>query len=204
MFEQNTNNEEKKFDKNKFLKDFLGMVLYVAAVLFFCFIIITYVGQRTQVSGSSMESTLSNGDNLIIDKISYKFHDPERFDIIVFPFYEYGDKNAESANGAEDTFYIKRIIGLPGETVWINEMGDIYINGVCLKENYGLENINYAGVASNPIILGPDEYFVMGDNRNNSTDSRFAVVGNIKREDIVGKAWMRIYPFDKFGIIKHQ
>ena len=95
MLEQNTNNEEKKFDKNKFLKDFLGMVLYVAAVLVFCFIIITYVGQRTQVSGSSMESTLSNGDNLIIDKISYKFHDPERFDIIVFPFYEYGDKNAE-------------------------------------------------------------------------------------------------------------
>ena len=170
MLEQNTNNEEKKFDKNKFLKDFLGMVLYVAAVLLFCFIIITYVGQRTQVSGSSMESTLSNGDNLIIDKISYKFHDPERFDIIVFPFYEYGDKNAESNTGAEDTFYIKRIIGLPGETVWINEMGDIYINGVCLKENYGLENINYAGVASNPIILGPDEYFVMGDNRNNSTD----------------------------------
>ena len=109
-----------------------------------------------------MESTLSNGDNLIIDKISYRFHDPERFDIIVFPFYEYGDKNAESANGSEDTFYIKRIIGLPGETVWINEMGDIYINGVCLKENYGLENINYAGVASNPIILGPDEYFCYG------------------------------------------
>ena len=82
------------------------------------------MGQRTQVSGSSMETTLSDGDNLIIDKLSYKLHDPERFDIIVFP-YQY----------EENTFYIKRIIGLPGETVWINDMGDIYINGVLLKEN---------------------------------------------------------------------
>ena len=140
-----------------------------------------------------MEPTLSNGDNLIVDKISYRFRNPERFDIIIFPYkYE------------KDTFFIKRIIGMPGETVWINNSGEIYINGVLLSENYGLETIKYAGLASTPITLGKDEYFVMGDNRNDSTDSRFDVVGPIKRKEIVGRAWVRIYPFNKFGVVKHQ
>lgn len=200
MSENYENNNSEELDEEieltptqKKIKELLGMVFYVAAVFLICFLIITYVGQRTQVSGSSMEATLSDGDNLIIDKLSYKLHDPERFDIIVFP-YQY----------EENTFYIKRIIGLPGETVWINDMGDIYINGVLLKENYGMETINYPGAASEPIILGADEYFVLGDNRNNSTDSRMDSVGEIKRENIVGKAWVRIYPFDEITFIKHQ
>lgn len=142
-----------------------------------------------------MEPTLDSGDNLIVDKISYRFRDPERFDIIVFPWkYE------------ESTYYIKRIIGLPGETVQIDENGTIYINGEVLQESYGREVIKaeYVGLAAEPITLGEDEYFVMGDNRNNSTDSRSAMVGNIKREDIIGRAWVRIWPFSKFGILKHQ
>jgi signal peptidase I len=180
-------------ESNYTLKDILGLILYVAVVLLICFFIITYVGQRTRVSGHSMEPTLSDGDNLIVDKISYRFHDPERFDIIIFP-YQY----------EEDTYYIKRIIGLPGETVWINTNGDIYIDGVLLEESYGLERMSYAGLAASPITLGEDEYFVLGDNRNNSTDSRFDVVGPIKRDDIIGKAWVRIYPFDKMTVIKHK
>ena len=142
-----------------------------------------------------MEPTLDSGDNLIVDKISYRFRAPERFDIIVFPWkYE------------ESTYYIKRIIGLPGETVQIDENGTIYINGEVLQESYGREVIKaeYVGLAAEPITLGEDEYFVMGDNRNNSTDSRSAMVGNIKREDIIGRAWVRIWPFSKFGILKHQ
>ncbi len=174
-------------------REILGMILYVAAVFAVCFLIITYVGQRTKVEGSSMEPTLSDGDNLIVDKISYRFHSPERFDIVIFP-YKYEN----------DTFFIKRIIGMPGETVWINNSGEIYINGVLLSENYGLETIEYAGLASTPITLGKDEYFVMGDNRNDSTDSRFDVVGPIKRSEIVGRAWVRIYPFNKMGVVKHQ
>ncbi len=137
-----------------------------------------------------MWDTLADGDNLIVDKISYDFHDPERFDVIVFP-YQY----------EENTYYIKRIIGLPGETVYIDEFGNIYINGGLLEENYGTETIFNAGLAGSEIVLGDDEYFVLGDNRNNSTDSRFEDVGNIKGEDIVGKAWLRIYPFSNFGLV---
>ena len=142
-----------------------------------------------------MENTLHNGDNLIVDKLSYRFRDPERFDIIVFPFqYQ------------TNTYYIKRIIGLPGETVQIMEDGSIYINGEKMEESYGREVIQpeTIGRAAEPIVLGEDEYFVMGDNRNNSSDSRKDIVGNIKREDIIGKAWLRIWPLSDFGVLKHQ
>ncbi len=185
--------EKEEWTKETIIHELLSMILYLIVVFGVCFFILNFVGQRTRVIGSSMESTLSDGDNLIVDKITYRFHDPERFDIIIFPFqYE------------EDTNYIKRIIGMPGETVWINNSGEIYIDGVLLSENYGLETIAYAGLASTPITLADDEYFVLGDNRNNSTDSRFDVVGPIHREDIIGRAWVRIYPLDKMCVIKHQ
>ena len=153
----------------------------------------TYIGQRTSVSGSSMEPTLSDGDNLIVDKISYRFNDPERYDIIVFPFqYE------------EDTYYIKRIIGLPGETVQIID-GYTYINGELLESDiYGAEIMEYAGIAEVPITLGEDEYFVLGDNRNHSADSREASVGVLTRDMLMGRAWVRIYPFDQIGVIRHE
>ena len=173
----------------------ISTLLYLLGVLCLTWLVITFVGQRTEVDGSSMEPTLTNGDNLIVDKLSYRFRDPQRFDIIVFPYKH-----------KEKTYYIKRIIGLPGETVQIDEKGDIYINGEILSESYGREIIKSEniGLAAEPIVLGEDEYFVMGDNRNNSTDSRYPQVGNIKREDIIGRAWVRIWPFSSFGILKHQ
>ena len=177
----------------KTLKEILSTSIYLLIVLVLTFLVVTYVGQRTKVSGSSMEPTLSDGDNLIVDKISYRFNDPERFDIIVFPF-----------RYAERTYYIKRIIGLPGETVYIDEEGHIYIDGEILKEYYGKEIIADPGRAYEPITLGEDEYFVMGDNRNNSSDSRDPVVGNIHRDEFIGKAWMRIWPLEKMGMIKHR
>lgn len=180
---------------SKVLKEVISTLIYIGGVLCLTYVIITFVGQRTEVSGESMEPTLENADNLIVDKISYRFRDPERFDIIVFPFHY-----------REDTFYIKRIIGMPGETVQIGEDGTIYINGEVLKESYGKEVIQpeYIGIAAEPIVLGEDEYFVLGDNRNNSSDSRTAAVGNIHRKDIIGRAWLRIWPLSKFGILKHQ
>ncbi len=185
--------KKQKIGKNEIIRECISMVVYVAVLILLIFLVITYVGQRTKVSGASMEPGLSDGDNLIVDKITYRFHDPERFDIIVFPFeYE------------ENTYYIKRIIGLPGETVRIDEIGDIYINGEMLDESYGREVIQNAGVAKEEITLGQDEYFVLGDNRNYSKDSRAEDVGVIHRERIIGKAWFRIYPIDKLGIIQHK
>lgn len=181
--------------KKKVMKELLNTGLYLLFVLLVTWLLITFVIQRTEVDGSSMEPTLCNGDDLFMDKISYRFHDPERFDIIVFPFqYQ------------ENVYYIKRIIGLPGETVQIDESGNIYIDGEILRESYGKEIIKpeYVGRAAEPIELGVDEYFVMGDNRNNSSDSRTEAVGNIHRKDIVGRAWVRIWPLDSFGVLKHQ
>ena len=177
------------------MRELLNTAIYLLCVLGAVWLVITFVGQRTEVEGASMENTLHNGDNLIVDKLSYRFHDPERFDIIVFPF-----------QFQDNTYYIKRIIGVPGETVQIMDDGSIYINGEKLEENYGMEVIKpeTIGRAAEPIELGDDEYFVMGDNRNNSSDSRTDMVGNIKRENIIGKAWLRIWPVSDFGILQHQ
>lgn len=177
----------------KILKEILSTSLYLLVVLVVTWLVIHFVGQRTQVQGESMEPTLHDGDNLIVDKITYRFNDPKRFDIIVFPF-----------RYKENTYYIKRIIGLPGETVQITNDGKIYINQEELKEGYGKEVILDPGNAYTPITLGEDEYFVLGDNRNNSSDSRSSSVGIIHRDDIIGRAWVRIWPFSKFGVLKHQ
>ena len=177
----------------KVLKEILSTSLYLLIVLCLTYIVIHFVGQRTHVIGGSMETTLSENDNLIVDKLTYRFREPKRFDIVVFPFqYE------------KDTYYIKRIIGLTGETIFIDEEGNIFIDDELLTESYGKEIIKDAGRAYEPVTLGEDEYFVMGDNRNNSQDSRDPTVGNISRSDIIGRAWIRIWPLNKFGILKHQ
>ncbi|MCR5309895.1 MAG: signal peptidase I [Lachnospiraceae bacterium] len=178
---------------NSKAKEVLSTSIFILCVLIFSFLIVKFVGQRTEVIGPSMNPTLVDGDNLILDKISYRFHDPERYDIVVFPF-----RNGESKN------YIKRIIGLPGEKVRISEEGEIYINGEVLHESYGLEVIKNPGTVIEEMTLGEGEYFVLGDNRNNSEDSRFAVVGAVKREEIIGRAWLRVWPLNSFGFVKHR
>lgn len=168
-------------------KSIIGWIFYFAAIIAISFFIVTFVGQRTVVDGDSMNDTLHNKDNLLVDKLSYRFHDIERFDIVVF---RYNEKK----------FYIKRVIGLPGETVQI--VGDdIYINGEILDESYGKEEMLSSGRASEPILLGEDEYFVLGDNRNNSSDSRDPSVGDVSRSRIVGKAFFRMTPLSDFGLL---
>ena len=173
-------------------REIISTAVYLLAVVAVTFLFVQFVGQRTHVNGDSMNVTLEDGDNLIVDKLSYRFSEPERYDIIVFP-YQYQEK----------TYYIKRIIGMPGETVQIID-GMVYIDGEMLDESYGKEVMQYSGVAGDPIELGDDEYFVLGDNRNNSSDSRDPSVGNIKEDQIIGKAFIRIWPLNKFGILKHQ
>lgn len=168
------------------VREVLGTVIYLFVAVAIAFLIISLVAQRTIVSGSSMNNTLQSGDNVIVDKLTYRFSNPKRFDVVVFP-----------EPGHPDTEFIKRIIGLPGETIQITPDGTIWIDGKKLKEHYGKETIQDAGIASVPFTLGPNEYFVMGDNRNNSYDSRYEDVGPIQRGALVGRAVCRVYPFNK-------
>lgn len=186
--------EEMRSDKEKAVREILGWVVYIAIVICATYLIVNFVGQRTRVSGSSMLPTLSDSDNLIVDKISYRFRDPERFEVVVFPY-----------RAMEETYYIKRIIGLPGETVQIIG-GYIYIDGKKLDESYGLEVIDSDkyGNAASPITLGEDEYFVMGDNRNGSMDSRESAVGLIHKDEFIGRAWIRIWPLKSIGVISNE
>lgn len=177
----------------KFLKEAVQTSLVLLLALIISFLIVTFVGQRTVVDGDSMENTLHHGDNLIVDKITYRFREPERFEVIVFP-----------AHYDQHTYLVKRIIALPGETVYIDDKGDIYINDELLEEDFGKEVILSAGTAKEPLTLGENEYFVLGDNRNNSLDSRDYMVGNVLKEDIIGRAWVRIYPFDSICVIEHE
>lgn len=179
-------------NKTNWKKELLSWAFYLVFVLAVTWFILTFIGQRTVVDGRSMQNTLQDRDNLIVEKISYRFTDPSRFDVIVFPPYDTKE------------YYIKRIIGLPGETIRIDEDGTIYINDEILEENFGKETIQNPGRAIEPITLGEDEYFVLGDNRNNSLDSRSQKVGNVKREQIIGRAWLRIWPLNKIGFLKHE
>ena len=182
---------KKKKEKKKTVgQEILSLLCYLGIVLILTFLIVNFVGVRTEVLGTSMQPTLMNRDQLIVEKVSYYFNDPQRYDIIVFPYPEEPSKH-----------YIKRIIGLPGETVQIID-GYVYINGELLDEHYGNAVMNYAGVAEEPIVLGDDEYFVLGDNRNNSEDSRYANIGNVKEDYIIGRAWYRITSFGDMGRIK--
>lgn len=173
-------------------RGFLYDLIFYAVLIFVCiYIIPNFVLQRTIVDGSSMADTLQDGEHLYVEKLSYRFDALDRFDIIVF--YPFGRENEE--------YYVKRIIGMPGETIQIIN-GTIYINGEVLTEHYGKEPILDPGRASVPITLGEDEYFVMGDNRNVSKDSRSMEVGNVKKENIGGRAIFRIKPLSKFGTLK--
>ena len=181
--------KEKDQDRSIF-KEILGWLVYIAILLAAVYVLITYVGQRTEVSGHSMEPTLQHGDNLIVDKISYRFREPERYEIIVFP-YQY----------KENTYYIKRIIGLPGETVQIKD-GKVYINGKEQKKDIFVSKIEKPGVAQDEITLGENEYFVLGDQASSSDDSRMADIGNVKRSEIYGKIWFDTSVGSNFGFVK--
>ncbi len=157
----------------------------IAAVIFLAYFIVNYALERTSMVGISMETTLSDKDHIIINKFSYRFTDPKRFDVIVF-----------KKSGKEHSYYdIKRIIALPGEKLQIKD-GIIYINGEATEEVVNVEPMGNYGLAAEEILLEENEYFVLGDNRNNSEDSRFASVGMIRREEIIGEAFIRTSPFN--------
>ena len=176
---------KKEKSKPNIKKNLIAFGICVVIAIVIALIITNFVASHTKVEGNSMESTLENGDDIIVGKFSYLTNNPERYDIIVF-------RESESVN------YIKRVIALPGETIQITE-GKIYINERAIFDAYGNAKMEDGGIAEKPLKLGQDEYFVLGDNRNASKDSRDKAVGVIKRDQIIGKAWLRVLPFDNFG-----
>ena len=138
-----------------------------------------------------MEPTLFTGNTMLIDSFSYMFASPSRGEIIVF----YTGENDKSA------IQIKRVIGLPGETVQIVN-GQILIDGELYLEDNDLPLITNPGSAAEPVYLDGNEYFVLGDNRNDSEDSRHADIGPVRKERIIGKLWLRISPLEDFGTVE--
>lgn len=188
FWNRNKDPEPVKIEKEPGLwKDILSTLLHLALLVGFVIFFLTCIGQRVEVDGNSMEDTLHNHDQLIVDCFTYRFlHAPERQDIVVFRLKD-----------DPGTFYVKRVIGLPGETVRIKN-SVIYINGEAIDDPYATQKTFPAGSAEDLIVLGEDEYFVMGDNRNNSLDSRYSL-GPVKRSQFVGRAWVRIWPFENRG-----
>ena len=175
----------KKPKYKKFLKALALWIVEIALVILAAYLIIEYAVEKTTMMGVSMNTTLNDGDKIIINKLAYLRSEPKRYDVIVF-------SQSKSGHGYHN---IKRVIGLPGETVEITN-GAVYINGKILEEDMEeLEAMRVAGLADKPIVLGENEFFVLGDNRNYSEDSRFANIGIVVKSDIIGKAWLRLTPF---------
>lgn len=168
----------------KIIKEIVIWLLLIVLTITASYFITTNVFVKTAVAGVSMEPTLMEGQVVIVNKIEYYLKSPKRSDVIVY----------KQSNREHSYYEIKRVIGLPGETVKIKN-GMIYINDEVLKEKIKTETIENAGLAEEGIKLDDNEYFVLGDNRNDSEDSRFASVGNVLKNEILGKAVATEKPF---------
>ncbi|MDY6323930.1 MAG: signal peptidase I [Catonella sp.] len=166
------------------IREILVTVGEAVAVVALAWFIVRSALLKTPVIDSSMEPTLKQGTMIIVDKVRYRFTGPKRMDVIVY----------KQAGREHSYLEMSRVLGLPGETIRIKN-GIIYINDSPLKETLAVETITNSGLAEDGVTLGNDEYFVLGDNRNNSEDSRFANVGNIIKSDIIGKAVATEKPF---------
>lgn len=183
--------KKKKLDP-RLLKDVMELLVGGAVAVFLAFVLVFSIGMRTSVIGDSMEPSLHNGQEILMNRILYRISMSKRGDVIVF-----------LPNGNQNThFYVKRVVGLPGETVQIRE-GNVYIDGVLLAENELFDKIADPGIAQSELLLGSDEFFVLGDNRNSSEDSRSGNIGAVKKDSIIGKAWFHMAAQgDSMGMIE--
>lgn len=182
--------EDDSQGKKGWLKALIVWIVEILLVIALAYFIIAYGVERTTMIGDSMNTTLEEGDKIIVNKMIYRFRSPKRFEVI-----------ALKQSGKEHGYYtIKRVIGLPGETVQIKD-GYVYIDGEQIEEKVPVEKCANGGRAEEEITLDDGEFFVLGDNRNNSEDSRFANMGNVIKGDIIGKAWIRLHPFDFVNLI---
>lgn len=182
---------EKKKINIGLLKEIAVWIVEILLTIAAAIIMVSFFGFRVSVIGPSMSPTLENGEKVLVNRFVYKLFDPKQNDLIVF-----------QPNGNEKShYYVKRVIALPGDTVQIKD-GKVYVNGELLAESVETEKIENAMMAENEIVVGEDEYFVLGDNRNASKDSRSSEVGMVKEDQIMGRAWLRVLPWETFGLIQ--
>ena len=171
-------------------KEVMSWVIECAIVIFIAYTLVTFFGCRTTVVGNAMNDTLTNEEQILVNRFVYNVSSPKQGDVIAF-----------LPNGNEKShYYVRRVVACPGDTIQIKE-GVVYVNGEAYQEKITVASIEDAGVASEEIKLGDDEYFVLGDNRNNSEDSRLANIGNVKKSYIIGKAWLYFKSIGNMGFI---
>lgn len=173
------------------VREVLSWIVEIVVVIGLAYVLVSFFGIRTNVVGQAMEQTLENDDDILVNKFAYIISKPKQGDVIVF--LPNGNKKSH--------YYIRRVVAVPGDTVQIKD-GALYVNDELYKESTDVASMEDAGIASDAVKLEKDEYFVLGDNRNNSEDSRYANIGNVKRDYIIGKAWFRFSGFGSFGTIK--
>ncbi len=177
-------------EETNLLRRITGWLVDIIVVLALAWFCVYAFGTQIRIAGQSMTPGLRPDDVVLMNRLSYDFGKPDRMDVVVFM------REDEKTN-------VKRVIGLPGETVQITG-GYIYIDGERLEAENDLDKVSLGGLAENPVELGPDEYFLLGDNRESSEDSRFANIGNVKQEQIIGKVWLRLFPLIDFSFIRSQ
>ncbi len=168
----------------------LFIVIEAAAALALAFVLVYGWGLRVTVVGTSMDGTLTEGETVLVNRVVYRFSNPKSGDVVVF-LPNGNDKNP---------YYVMRVVAAPGDTVQIKD-GVIYVDGFMFDE-YDTEAVNYAGLAESELTMGEDEYFVIGDNRNGSEDSRYASFGYLSKEYIIGKAWFRYNAINDLGRVR--
>lgn len=172
--------QKKKIISASLMREIWSYVFITIAAVVLAFVIIFCVGMRTSVIGVSMEPVLYNGQEILVNRFVYRVMAPKTGDVIVF-----------LPNGNENThYYVKRVVAVPGDTVHIKN-GALYINDTLYKD-IEYDKIEDAGIAENPVMLGNNEFFTLGDNINNSEDSRSGNIGAVPKDDIIGKVWFHM------------
>lgn len=162
------------------IKDIFSWIFWIFASILVAVVLVFCVGMTTTVIGSSMEPGLYNGQKIFLNRLIYKVSSPKAGDVIVF-----------LPNGNEKShYYVKRVVGVPGDSLYIKK-GILYVNGEAVEEYFN-DEIAEAGLLEIEVTLEEDEFFVIGDNCNSSEDSRSANIGTVKKEYIIGKAWMKM------------
>ena len=174
----------------------LGLLAVIVSLVLILFALSPFLMDSVEVESGAMSPSISISDTVGVNRLAYLLLPPSRGDVVLFRT----SRGETGASSGDQSASMRRIVGLPGETVQIMD-GNVYINGSVLAEDYCFGEMTYGGTAASALTLGSDEYFVMADNRSNNFDSRDSTVGPVLGSDIIGKVWIRLLPFENFGLI---